>query len=176
MRAAPVRLKHYHLTRISIEPNEAYEIDSVNQKDPYPEFRHANFQIGVHVARDANDKNIHLVAVELKAEPKTGEQFPYKFQIGAEGIVSCHDESDEATVRKLSAVNGCSLLYSALRDTLLSLSLRLPNGPVLLPSANFNDLKDDLALEKAKREAPTPPVIADVESKPARARRTKKTT
>lgn len=52
----------------------------------------------------------------------------------------------------LAAVNGTSLLWSAVREQVLSLTSRMPAGPVMLPTMNFYDLKKGLDVDE--RAAP----------------------
>lgn len=142
MKQSPVRLEHYHLTALSILPSDDYVLDG--DGDLYPKFADAEYQIGVRLA-ESDDKANHryLVHLDLNCKPKEGRPFPYTFAIGADAIISFHGTGQEevATIQDLSLVNGASMLYSALREVLMSISSRFPNGPIMLPSANFIDLR-----------------------------------
>lgn len=69
---------------------------------------------------------------------------------GAENLGSPHD---------LVSVNGAALLWSAIREQLLTLTSRMPAGPVMLPTVHFHDLKepttDSIVAVAPQTEAPT---------------------
>ena len=76
---------------------------------------------------------------------------------GAEKLGSAHD---------LVTVNGAALLWSAIREQLLTLTSRMPAGPVMLPTVHFHDLKQDTAISL---ENPAPQ-IEPAAAKPAKAK------
>lgn len=141
MKPSPVRLEHYHLTALSITAVEDYTPSF--DDGLYPRFTDAEFSIGVRLGEtDGDADRKFLVHLDLNAKPKENSTFPYQFAIGADAIVSFHGtDSDSATMRDLVLVNGASLLFGALREVLLSLTSRFPNGPVMLPSADFRGLR-----------------------------------
>jgi preprotein translocase subunit SecB len=143
MRPSPVRLEHYHLTTLSLTPVEEYAPSF--DEGIYPRFADAEFSIGVRLGEPGEDAaKQFLVHLDLAAKPKAGAAFPYQFALGADAIVSFHGaDSDPAKVRDLVLVNGASLLYGALREVLLTLTSRFPNGPLMLPSADFRNLRQE---------------------------------
>ena len=57
--------------------------------------------------------------------------------------------------RKMAYVNGMSILYSSIRETVLLLTGRFPAGPFVLPTISFVDEYDRLApLKVAENLAP----------------------
>lgn len=142
MKPSKVRLEHYHLTALSILPNEDYS--PTQDDDLYPKFADAEYHIGVRMGEpEENGSKRFLVHLELDGKPKEGRIFPYTFAIGGDAIISFHGKDDDAQlIRDLVIVNGAGMLYSALREALLSLSSRFPNGPMMLPSADFNGLRN----------------------------------
>lgn len=140
MRPSPVRLEHYHLTALSLTHVEDYTPSF--DEGLYPRFTNAEFSIGVRLGEaDGEADRQFLVHLDLAAKPKANANFPYQFALGGDAIVSFHGlDSDLEKVRNLVLVNGASMLYGALREVLLSLSSRFPNGPIMLPSADFRDL------------------------------------
>lgn len=141
MRPSPTRLEHYHLTEISLTPKEDYtpEFDD----GLYPKFSEAEFSIGVRLGEpESDDEQRFLVHLDLAGKPKEGGKFPYAFTISADAIVEHRsNETNMEVIRDMALVNGASMLYSALREVLMSLTCRFPNGPMMLPSANFNELR-----------------------------------
>lgn len=173
MRPSAFRLEHYNLTSLSIEPVEGYSPNF--DEGLYPKFSNADFDIGVRLGEPVEDGDdeymIHLV---LNASPKEGKPFPYKFSIGADGVVTYHGKSDNPERRQLILVNGTSMLYSAVREVLFSLTFRFPMGPMMLPSANFIDLKDELVNQVDRTEIEKLPLATDVDT-PVKIKRVKTT-
>ena len=48
----------------------------------------------------------------------------------------------------LAAVNGASMLWSAVREQVLTITSRMRAGPVVLPSVHFHDLKKQTEASK----------------------------
>lgn len=156
MRPSPVRLEHYHLTSLSIEPIDGYKSDYSDGL--YPKFSDANFQINIQVGEPGQDDDSEefLIHLELKAQPKEDRPFPYLFNIGGDAIISYQGkEESQEVVRDLIAVNGVSMLYSALREVLFSLTFRFPNGPMMLPSASFLDLRKTISEQRRVAQVQT---------------------
>lgn len=153
MRPSPVRLEHYNFAGLSIVPIEGYEPD-LESDNPYPKFANADFSIHVRIAEPSPDESHQkfLLHLDLKGEPKKDLPFPYQFSIGADAIISLRGKVESKNIRNLVSVNGASMLYSALREALLSLTYRFPNGPMMLPSASFIDLEENAKVRSAESE------------------------
>lgn len=174
MRPSAVRLEHYNLTSLSIEPVDGYAPNF--DEGLYPKFANAEFDIRVGLGEPVDDDDdeygLHLF---LRASPKADKPFPYTFSVGADAVLTYHGKKDNAERREIILVNGASLLYSALRETLFSLTFRFPAGPMMLPSANFIDLKDELTSSAAKVEGGSLPIpAADAPPKKVRVKSVKK--
>lgn len=99
------------------------------------------------------------VVVDNEPQPEALNQkfAPYTIDIAVEGIVLVPNGAEElGPTEDLAAVNGTSLLWSAVREQVLSLTARMRAGPVMLPTVHFHDLKSS-----AKTAAP-----AAVEAEP----------
>lgn len=67
---------------------------------------------------------------------------PYQIDVEARGVVLIPNGAEKlAPPDDLAAVNGASLLWSALREQVLTVTSRMMNGSVMLPTMNFHDLK-----------------------------------
>lgn len=99
------------------------------------------------------------VVVDNEPNPDNKDQkyAPYKVDIAVEGVVLIPKGAEQlADAEDLAAVNGASILWSAVREQLLTITSRMRAGPVVLPSVHFHDLK-------RRNEAPevaAPPAIA----------------
>jgi hypothetical protein len=67
---------------------------------------------------------------------------PYRIDIETAGIILLPRGAETlGPPHDLVLVNGAALLWSAIREQLLSLTSRMPAGPVMLPTVHFHDLK-----------------------------------
>jgi preprotein translocase subunit SecB len=88
------------------------------------------------------------VIVDNKPLPKEdGQKFsPYKIDVAVDGVVAIPNGAEKlAPPESLAAVNGASLLWSAVREQVLSLTARMAAGSVMLPTVHFHDLKKEAA-------------------------------
>lgn len=105
---------------------------------------------------------LYLVSlrVVIDNQPKTDaaeRKFcPYLIDVEAQGVVVVSKGAERlAPPADLAAVNGTSLLWSAVREQVMTLTARMPAGPVLLPTMNFHDLKQQEAAS-APVKSPAP--------------------
>jgi preprotein translocase subunit SecB len=89
-------------------------------------------------------------------EPREGKEdqkySPYLIDVEARGVVLIPNGAEKlAPPEDLAAVNGASLLWSALREQVLTVSSRMMAGQVMLPTMNFHDLKQQEASRKQAR-------------------------
>ena len=102
---------------------------------------------------------MYLVSLQLLIDNKAGatepdRKFsPYRIDIETAGIILLPRGAEKlGAPHDLVLVNGAALLWSAIREQLLSLTSRMPAGPVMLPTVHFHDLKQP-AIEPAVLEA-----------------------
>lgn len=92
---------------------------------------------------------------------------PYRIDIEAAAIILLPKGAEElGSPHDLVSVNGAALLWSAIREQLLTLSSRMPAGPVMLPTVHFHDLKEPTA-DSVVAVAPQTEALT---KKPARAK------
>lgn len=105
-------------------------------------------EVGIGEA-DPQD-NGRLYFLELKvlidniAQPEVANQkySPYKIDVATEGVVLVPKGAEKlGPPEDLAIVNGTGLLWSAIREQVLSLTARMRAGPVMLPTVHFHDLK-----------------------------------
>ena len=98
---------------------------------------------------------------------------PYRIDVEAAGIVVLSRGAEKlGSAHDLVTVNGAALLWSAIREQLLTLTSRMPAGPVMLPTVHFHDLKQATAVSL---ENPAPQ-IEPAAAKPAKAKAAAKKT
>lgn len=91
---------------------------------------------------------MYLVSLQLLIDnqPSASEPdrkfSPYLIDIEAAAIILLPTGSENLGLpHDLVSVNGAALLWSAIREQLLTLTSRMPAGPVMLPTVHFHDLK-----------------------------------
>lgn len=113
------------------------------------------------------------VAVDNKPDPETPDQkfSPYTIDVAAEGIVLVPKGAERlGPPGDLAAVNGTSLLWSAVREQVLAITSRMRAGPAMLPTVHFHDLKQAAAkpAETATQTSKAVPAVKKAaRSKPA---------
>ncbi len=99
-----------------------------------------------------------IVDNALDAKAVSQKFSPYKIDISVDGVVVIPKGAEKlAPPESLAAVNGASLLWSAVREQVLSLTSRMPAGAVMLPTVHFHDLKKERSQGADDREAPSEP-------------------
>ena len=84
------------------------------------------------------------VVVDNVPDPERLEQkfAPYKVDVAAEGVFLVPKGAEQSgDAEDLAAVNGASMLWSAVREQVSMLTSRMRAGPVVLPTVQFHDLK-----------------------------------
>lgn len=116
---------------------------------------------------------MYLVTLRLRidnqpsAEEPNRKFSPYLIDIEAAGVVLLPRGAEKLGPPKdLVTVNGASLLWSALREQLLTLTSRMPAGPVMLPTVHFHDLKQASGETAAAQVEPKSSAVAKKAAKP----------
>ena len=94
---------------------------------------------------------------------------PYLIDIEAAGVVLLPNGAEKLGLpRDLVTVNGAALLWSSIREQLLTLTSRMPVGPVMLPTVHFHDLKQGTPEHGAAAATAAPAKkVARTKGKPA---------
>lgn len=140
MKESSIQLKHYHYEKVLLEVNQGYQVtDNVDYQ--VPDVDKINIQVKVNEPESLPEGETPFFAVELRlfCEDK---DFPYSFDVELFGVVGCTTPlaDDEEKHEHMFVVNSVSLLYSSIRDQLLTLSSRYRHGPMMLPSVDFRSL------------------------------------
>ena len=99
------------------------------------------------------------VAVDNVPNPEVANQqfAPYKIDVAVEGLVLIPKGAEKiGDPDDLAAVNGASLLWSAAREQVLTITSRMRAGPVVLPTVHFHDLRK----KGGSPDVVTPPDVA----------------
>lgn len=80
------------------------------------------------------------VILRITINNEKGKHAPYTIDVEVSGqfeIVS--DKIEKEKQEEFVIVNGCAVLYSAIRDQVMAISSRFQNGALVLPTVNFLD-------------------------------------
>ncbi|GLR64389.1 hypothetical protein [Marinospirillum insulare] len=144
MKNSAIQLKHYHFTKLVLEVNENFQAadSAVDEMYLVPDTKKIRTNIIVKQPEALPEGEAYFNAIELKFSFEEND-FPYSFDVELFGVVSCTEALNEQDNKHnhLFVVNSVSMLYSAIRDQLLTLSARYQHGPMMLPSLDFRGLE-----------------------------------
>lgn len=152
MKSAPVQLLQVMFKKVSIEWDERH----APQTPPNPfttSFTfdgvelNTEFSIG-ELDLEHEQGQMYLLSFRLvvdNAPQEDGEEqkySPYLIDVEARGVVLIPKGAERlGPPEELATVNGASLMWSALREQVLTVSARMLAGQVMLPTMNFHDLR-----------------------------------
>jgi len=151
MRSAPIQLSPILFRRVSVELDAARFTDSGTPPSDAP-FNFESVTIQTHVGftptegATSSERSFFLtlhVVIGNEPSDNTDARFsPYLIDIEAGAEVRALPGTEaRGDVEDLIVVNGTSLLWSAIREQVCTLTARMPAGLVMLPTVNFHDLK-----------------------------------
>jgi len=104
---------------------------------------------------------LFMTSLRVRIEnERTGEDpeqnfSPYKVDVEARATVLVIKGAESlGPVEDIAAVNGTSMVWSAIREQVAAITSRMPAGPLVLPSMNFRDVAPS-AKRLAKASKPT---------------------
>ena len=145
MKVSPVQLKHYVLSRVAIQPRDEVTLNFVkNSEDEIQDWRGVLLNSGIEFGwADGQGDDLRTFALRLRLQipNEMGTTKSYNVDLESIGYFELIGDLPIEEREDIAKVNGASLLYGVLREVLFSLTARFPRGPMLLPSVNFFDLK-----------------------------------
>lgn len=171
MKPSPVQLVQLLFKHVKVELDPAHQpLELPNPLTSVFNFDGVSLQseVGIGEADPTNERGT-MYFVELRVvldnEPnpdETRQKFaPYKIDVAVEGMVLIPRGAEKlGDPEDLAAVNGASMLWSAVREQVLTITSRMRAGPVVMPSVHFHDLKKEngapegLAPPHSRRKSP----------------------
>lgn len=175
MKAAPLQLLQAMFRKVCVELDEAH----APNEPPNPItsiFMFDDVEIATEFGMtelepDAERGRLFLVSLRVMVDNQPRKDVPelkfspYLIDVELRGVVLIPTEAEKlAPAEKLASVNGASLLWSSIREQVVSMTSRMPAGPVMLPTMNFHDLKNETPTVEA---APAPVAKPRVRRNPA---------
>lgn len=161
MKPSPVQLLRSAFKRVSIEVDDGH----MPAEPPNPLTTAWMFD-GVNITTEVGIQELDLqheqgqiygammrVIVDNASLPDADDQqfSPYRIDVEVNGVILVSKGAEQlAPPKDLANVNGAALLWSSVREQVLSVTARMPAGPVMLPTVHFQDL----------RQAPDPTTAA----------------
>ncbi len=84
-----------------------------------------------------DDPTTFQIQLSIETIDDLGPDLPYEIRLHVIGYFQLDPEFEHKDLEHLVQVNGASVLYSAARDFVLTLTSRGPWGPLMLPTINF---------------------------------------
>lgn len=143
MKLADMQLKHYHFNRLLLEAAPESSVDSgFLGMSAYREANADSLKTSILLAEpeavSADEEPFFLLTLGLEYNQ---QGFPYSFAVEVDGIFSLSSVlGNSEEIRHRLVVNAASILYSSVRDQLLTLSARHKYGPMMLPSLDFRSI------------------------------------
>jgi len=88
---------------------------------------------------DEADPLLYGVKLRIAIENAEGKIAPYTLDIEVAGYFEVSNKIQKENREEMVIVNGCAVLYSAIRDQVMTLSARSSQGTLILPTVNFLD-------------------------------------
>lgn len=142
MEPSPLQLNNHYFTQINLKSEE-----DANKKTK------DSIECEVSFSVNQSDIRQHRVILRLGLVRKHGDCPSYTGEFEVVGQFTIHDSWPEDKIGALITANAPSMLYSAVREMVLNLSLRSKNGPLHLHTVRFAPAPIDIADEIKKRKS-----------------------
>ena len=143
MKLSALQLKHYHYSHLQLESVDSEQLVGKEPSSPYWVPSANKIQTTITVGEPETQEVAYQYAFVMSLQLSYQEKdFPYKFVVALDGVFVCN-EKEELTdsFQHELVVNATSILYSTVREQLLTLSSRQKFGPLMLPSLDFRSLQ-----------------------------------
>lgn len=179
MKAAPIQLLQVAFKKVQVEIDDQHApSEPLNPFTTIFVFDGVNIstEFGIGEAEPHHERGqLFLVTLRVVVDNQLADNAsecmfsPYLIDIEVRGVVAVLKGAEKiASPEDLAAVNGASLLWSAVREQVLTVTSRMMAGPVTLPTMNFHDLKQvalaaepDVPVKKPKTNPRKKPGGAD---------------
>lgn len=135
MTPIPLRLDEYFFTRIHVEANPEFTGESGAG---------SSVEVEPHTTllKHQEDPTRYQVTVTVgELHTRDDAPLPYNLDVQAVGLFSVDSALVHDDIDRLVLVNGASMLYSALREHVLTVTGRGPWGAFQLPTQSFRGLR-----------------------------------
>ncbi|MCF6180268.1 MAG: protein-export chaperone SecB, partial [Geopsychrobacter sp.] len=124
-----------------------------NQKHKPKENKEVTFDINAHAVMLSGKNKGYQLLINVKIDDEDSENTPYNGEIQVVGIFSVAEDQESKDLSVMVHKKGTGILYSAVRELVLTLTGRGPWGPLMLPilddlsEIKIEEIKDDASEE-----------------------------
>jgi preprotein translocase subunit SecB len=127
---SPLELKFHFFTHVSVLANPTGTATGQTSLEPVISSQ----------KNPQNERQWHLGLRVVMKSTDPEKPFVYDTDVAVQGMVEVHETFPADKREQLAEVNGYSLLYSAIREMLLTVTGRSSNGLMCLPTLNFVEI------------------------------------
>lgn len=161
MRPSLLHLEGYYLKELSVTLNEAFTKKAVfgswvgyhYQPDKSFTVEPPEFDVYREIGTKVDDPTSLRYVLKIRSVGAK-DKVPYSFKISLVGFFHVDKSLKEDDAKSLVYANAPSVLFSAAREALSSVTARGPYPAVVLPLVSFHDDAEQLAATDAKRVGP----------------------
>lgn len=166
MQPSPLYLKQLYFKHVIIHPVNENDHDLIAEDF---DFDGVIIHEGIKIERMAPTADdqipIYLVGLRILIKNEGGKKCPYTIDVEMVGFIEILKKNlSDDEMEKLALINGCSILYGAMRELVMNFTSRCAGGILVLPTVNFLDRKKETSLHQSK-ELSKPPSKKRVSTK-----------
>lgn len=139
MQPSIIQLKQIRYVGVKVWPQPFEQLDGQN----IASFDFNGVEIGelseTYALTEENEPLSYGVMLRVAIENKGGKIAPYDIDVCVIGHFEISERVPKEKRKNLVTVNGCSMLYGAIREQVMILSARSVHGMLILPTTNFQD-------------------------------------
>ncbi|WP_292993514.1 protein-export chaperone SecB [Nitrosomonas sp.] len=162
MQPSPIQLREMHYHGIMVRPRPFEEDENDKLTETSFDFNGVNIgeSIAMHTLKDKNDQLSYHVILRIAIKNESGKIAPYTIDVEASGLFEItNNKIPDEKHEEMAIVNGCAILYSAIREQVMTLSSRCIRGTFLLPTVNFQDKIKVANKDAEQSEQPSKPQV-----------------
>lgn len=145
MQPSPIQLKDLNYIGFKVWARPLAK----DEEEPGTSFNFDGVMIGESVDVAEIDPTTFAIKLRIVIENKEGTVAPYDIDIEVAGLFEINEIIKLEDRKEMIEVNGCAVIYGAIRDIVLNLTSRSANGPLMMPTVNFLDRRKKRAAQPA---------------------------
>jgi len=164
MRPSPLHIEQYFVKdlRFSLKPGFDENTDRETDTVEPPALK-----VGVDARQHVEEKLRWRFEISIELSDASESKFPYTFSVVMVGHFRIDEKFPAEKAEMVARVNAPSLLYSAAREILASVTGRSPYPAILLPSISFIPVQEEVKAKAAPEKSTTKQPSKKTGSKPS---------
>lgn len=133
MQASQLQLEHYYLDELHFALTEKYGPETIDSEVP---LRSEDVNVKVEAGQNPDNELEWIFRLNITLDDKESK-FPYEFIIRLTGFFNVSEDCEPKMREQLATINGPSILFSAAREILATVSARSRFVSIFLPPVRF---------------------------------------